>query len=478
MRCARPLLRGTLRSTRQVATAAGTSRKVLDVASLADVKREGALLDTEDDNVAMVERTLTWKPLPLPPNRLNVGTRDLFCSSNNPLHHRADDIGRYFQLDGSTTAFSDVFFHTGFCGTEVEQRAIKTPALMVRGPGLELRDELFRMQQEGLLASWPGFIVNGPRGCGKSYTLNYVIAAAQQADWLVVNIPRASDWTLGLGAKSTQAPNEAYRVTDRAYFKEIPAHIESDAGWGGVYENPEATTNLLISIYLSQKSKLRQIKIKDERLRSHYAQGENGHSVEPTLADMLAPVAHDRYNAFNEFPTPLRPVLDFFDELQRVTEYPVLLVIDGWNHWQHLTNTKHWHSSRPLHAQELLVPRIFGDVLDYGSRMQNGVMLCAVSHAGASRRSLPRQMRKDFLPPIDWRLDNLGGRAPSLLPCVRKVPAYSACELQRALEFYALAGHMRNQGLQEQLRSGSLRRKVGLITSGVGEDVFKLCDAM
>jgi len=515
----------------------------------------------------MVERTLTWKPLPLPSNRLNVGARDLFCSSNDPLHHSMEDIGRYFQLDGSTSAFSDVFFHTGFCGTEVEQRTLKTPALMVRRPGLELRDELFRMQQERLLATSPGFIVNGPRGCGKSYVLNYVVAAAQQADWLVLNIPRASDWTLGLGAKSTQAPNEAYRVTDRAYFKDVPAAIEvlsachptaepralrnrrellrrallhvargiarafcatrgvalvshpresfqigtakgkgtfgnnkqhahirrclcptesyphlmilqSDASWGGLYENPEATSNLLISIYLSQKSKLQKIKIKDEGLRSHYAQAMSNGLTEPTLADMLALVAHDRSNSFSEFPMPLRPVIDFFDELQRVTEYPVLVVIDGWNSWQHLSNTKHWHSSRPLHAQELLVPRIFGNMLDYGSRMQNGVMLCGISHAGASRPSLPRQMRKDFVPPIDWRLNDLGGRAPNMLPCVREVPAYSASELQRVLEFYALAGHMRNQGLQEQLRSGSLRRKVALITSSIGEDVFKLCSAM
>ena len=49
---------------------------------------------------------------------------------------------------------------------------------------------------------------------------------------------------------------------------------------------------------------------------------------------------------------------------------------------------------------------------------------------------------------------------------------------QRALEFYAHVGHLRNAGLAEQLASGELRRKVALMSGGTAEDVFKLCAAM
>ena len=54
---------------------------------------------------------------------------------------------------------------------------------------------------------------------GKSTLLNYAAAACHQAGWLVVSIPQATDWTLGLGGRSCQAPNQAYRCADRDYFR-------------------------------------------------------------------------------------------------------------------------------------------------------------------------------------------------------------------------------------------------------------------
>ena len=65
----------------------------------------------------------------------------------------------------------------------------------------------------------PGLVVSGARGVGKSTLLNYAAAACHQAGWLVVSIPQATDWTLGLGGRSCQAPNQAYRCADRDYFR-------------------------------------------------------------------------------------------------------------------------------------------------------------------------------------------------------------------------------------------------------------------
>ena len=90
---------------------------------------------------------------------------------------------------------------------------------MVRSCSLALRDELLSLESKGELGQVPGLVVSGARGVGKSTLLNYAAAACHQAGWLVVSIPQATDWTLGLGGRSSQAPNQAYRCADRDYFR-------------------------------------------------------------------------------------------------------------------------------------------------------------------------------------------------------------------------------------------------------------------
>ena len=59
-----------------------------------------------------------------------------------------------------------------------------------------------------------------------------------------------------------------------------------------------------------------------------------------------------------------------------------------------------------------------------------------------------------------------------------QVEPFSPLETQRALEFYAYAGHLQNVGLESQLRTGELQKKVYMMTGGVGKDIFKLCEQM
>lgn len=100
-------------------------------------------------------------------------------------------------------------------------------------------------------------------------------------------------------------------------------------------------------------------------------------------------------------------------------------------------------------------------------------MLCAVSHSPPHAPNSPPKLRRKHPPPPDWRRPQTL-REP-LRSAARHVPAYSAAELNRVLAFYCHAGHVRNAGLQQQLDSGELARKVMMMTGGVGEDVFKLC---
>ena len=61
---------------------------------------------------------------------------------------------------------------------------------------------------------------------------------------------------------------------------------------------------------------------------------------------------------------------------------------------------------------------------------------------------------------------------------LRVVAPYGLQELQAALEFYALTGHIANPLLEQQLRTGDLAAKMSLLTAGVAEDVFKLASQL
>lgn len=364
---------------------------------------------------------------------------------------------------------------------------------MVRLPGLRLRDELLELQRNDGLKDASGLIVSGDMGTGKSATLNYAIACAHQAGWLVAVLPNAADWTLGIGGKSCQAPNEAYRVTDPATFSQIPPELADSP----LYEAPDATANFAISFLLSQRAKLEKILIKDPHRIAHYSSQAATPGADPTLADILLPYVRDEAGGFSDFPVPLRPVYDLLQELQLVTEFPVLLVVDNFNRWQEMASSKEWKSETPLHAQQLLVPSLLEDVDSFSRGMANGLMLCGLTHQRNKPPKVPFELRKVMPPPYDWfsvgRLPvqkkkrklvhpidwaRVGSVPAEIQRKLRHVGVYSPNELQRALELYAHVGRISNRGLEAQLRTGELCRKVAMLTAGNGADVFKICDAM
>ena len=439
-----------------------------------DVKTSAILTaDADDDAVAFAPTKLAWKPRPTSAQRVAVEASQLFCASNNPLEHTLDDAGKFFQLDSEAW---DVFYHNGFCGDNVAKRVQqhKTSAMMVRRAGVRLKDELLSLDGDGALGAQTGWLLNGERGVGKSMVLNYVVAAMQRAGWLVAVMPHAADWTLGLSARSAQWGNEAYRITDTNYWTHVPPALEGSP----LYEHPEASAHWLLSLYLSQREKLEQIPIKDPERAAHYAERAADPKRGPTLADILGPYARDRDQGFADFPMPVRPVHDVLSELQAVTEYPTLLVVDGWNRWSQMATSCHWRSKRPLHASDLLVPATCGGDLAYGAGMARGVMLCATSLSGGQPPTVPMRLRKRIAPPPEFNKPDAVRRDLRFYKLTRDVSPYRLSEVQAMLDFYALVGHMTNPALDEQLRTGELATKVRLMTAGVGEDVYKIAQQM
>lgn len=469
----RPLL-----AARRHLAATPSPFQLTDVAVEADIKANAVLPSNADGDasVGLSATRASWKPRPTSVHQVPVETSQLFCASNNPLDHTPADVGKFFQTgDSSTQSAFELFYHNGYCGEKVAARnmQLKTSGMMVRSLGVKLRDQLLGLDSAAALADEQGWVLVGETGVGKSMVLNYVLAAMQTAGWLVAVVPHAADWTLGLSAKSATSSNEAYRITDASYFSSVPPEL-SDAH--DLYDNPESSANFLISLYLSQKDKLAQIPLKGEERRAFYAQYAEDPAAGPTLADLLGSYARDMHNGFAEFPMPVRPVYDALAELQLVTEFPTLLVVDGWNRWSQMATSCHWRSKRPLHASDLLVPATCGGDLSYGRNMARGVMLCAATFAGAQPPGVPLRMRKHIPPPPDFtKPESLRVKDPRFAGGVlRKVERYSLREMQAVLDFYALTGHMSNPLLNQQLRTGELATKVGMLTSGVAEDTFTI----
>ena len=299
-------MRHSQHSLRRAALAA-RGRRLLSTQSVSEIALDGPSGATPDGNVLVAERTIRFKPREPSKQLLRAETSHLFCASNDPLAHTEADCGKFFQLDGSTDIFSRVFYHTDFCGdTGRAQRKLRTSATLVRPHALQLRDELLGLHAEGQLGATAGLVVSGDAGVGKSSTLNHAIACCEQAGWLVVVVPSATDWTHGLDGRDTVAPCEAYRITDREYFTHVPPELEAAAEeaaaaaeaegdhWAKAaavtYEAPDASANFLVALAFSQMEKLDKLPVKDAERRAHYARPGGG---EPSLGDMLRKFSRD-----------------------------------------------------------------------------------------------------------------------------------------------------------------------------------------
>ena len=106
--------------------------------------------------------------------------------------------------------------------------------------------------------------------------------------------------------------------------------------------------------------------------------------------------------------------------------------------------------------------------------MKRGVMLSAITLASGGPLGVPSALRKDVPPPPDFYHIGALRQDERVKGHVTEVRPLKVRETQAMLEFYALAGHMTNAALDEQLRTGVLANKVRMLTAGVPDDVFTI----
>eukprot|EP00796_Vickermania_ingenoplastis_P012101 gene12101-8325_t len=159
----------------------------------------------------------------------------------------------------------------------------------------------------------PGFILDGPTGCGKSALLCQAVHYARSRGLMTVYIPNAKSWTHGEWCwPSTILP--------------------------GFFDAPDAAREFLKHFAIANRQILKSWRLirtpKD-------LPTEPGESAPKNLLDLcewghraVAPASIDRQSVCLKF---------FFDEISAEQERPIVFVVDGWNLLSHNTHFRFPH---------------------------------------------------------------------------------------------------------------------------------------
>ena len=237
----------------------------------------------------------------------------------------------------------------------------------------------------------PGVLLLGESGNGRTFTLLQAVERARSRGWLVLYLPKASEW------------NDGYGRFAGVY----------DRGWEGVlaleipryYDRPTQVLELVRYFRTAHADTLRELRCAPpDELRAHTcidvpdeADTEREcqtHGCETLLqlADTL--LSYEPVLPTDEYQQAMLMIGTLFRsllrQLQRVQQVPVLVAVDEWNYlnsvtgFGHPTRMGHWvhaaalRSARPLNA--------WNAYARLGAHMARGLVLCAETAANIRRQ--------------------------------------------------------------------------------------------
>lgn len=166
---------------------------------------------------------------------------------------------------------------------------------------------------EALTNKKPGFIFDGPTGCGKSALLCQAVHFSRSRGLLTMYIPNAKDWTHGEWCwPSTILP--------------------------GFFDSPDACRLFLKHFALANKTILKSWKLnhspKDLPIEQGEAQPETMYDLCQWGHCASAPASIDRQSVCLKF---------LFDEIHAEKERAIVIIVDGWNLFSHDTHFRYPH---------------------------------------------------------------------------------------------------------------------------------------
>eukprot|EP00301_Raphidiophrys_heterophryoidea_P022746 c6833_g1_i1.p1 GENE.c6833_g1_i1~~c6833_g1_i1.p1 ORF type:complete len:462 (-),score=118.53 c6833_g1_i1:209-1594(-) len=245
--------------------------------------------------------------------------------------------------------------------------------IIVRETTLALIAEIMALKDDAAKFSTSrGFVIGGPSGIGKSFTLAHVIHHFRVQDWLVVSVPRAQDW-----------------------MQRSPEWFPAK-GIKGFYDQRDTAVALLNEAKAANEEKLAKLPLRDPEslkllaLRATPATSTQPSNTESTTSPSSPTILELINFGIAEEEQSVNVALKFRDELQHVTEFPVMIAIDEYNAFFAET---HYHDKygKLLPEQMRMVAR--WREFD-GDKLKNGIIVAAVDETLPFSNKL--QYRKEF----------------------------------------------------------------------------------
>eukprot|EP01116_Phalansterium_solitarium_P021453 TRINITY_DN6672_c0_g1_i2.p1 TRINITY_DN6672_c0_g1~~TRINITY_DN6672_c0_g1_i2.p1 ORF type:complete len:625 (+),score=176.50 TRINITY_DN6672_c0_g1_i2:17-1891(+) len=287
-------------------------------------------------------------------------------ASQIAISHSASDDPRVY-TDGNRLPLTDRFYTNsvwvlskdnlssilpeGFAGgyrldTKLH-KYIKEFPFLVRKSAARLASWLEKAAASGFMNSKikPYITLTGARGSGKSTALTQLVIWARQNNWIVVFIPDARYWVKGERIEESQ------------------------------YEDGMWDQNLIAAEFAGHMLAAHREQLKTLPLRLPVDLLNFDTTKQKTLADLLEYAVKDKESNNTD------AIVHFRKELNLVTEFPVLIAVDGINvlfnnspYGDPLSDSK--LIIPPLPAQKLMLTRIFSDFDSHG--LANGMYVTAL----------------------------------------------------------------------------------------------------
>ncbi|EAL66611.1 hypothetical protein DDB_G0281699 [Dictyostelium discoideum AX4] len=224
----------------------------------------------------------------------------------------------------------------------------KSRTTLLRKPTFETIQWLSKMKEQRFYKESPQDycrVLDGVAGSGKSISLAQVAFWAQQQDWLVVYIPNASSF-INRGALTHFNINPLLFAQNNLCFNFIKQFVEVN------------------------HAKLREIKLKT-KFKIESTGWES--SPNKTLFDLLSST---KYDSSSEI------FYHFKRELNTIHEFPVLVAIDGFNHFYRPSDYGDMYDSASnlgtLPTDRLMASSLFKNITSH--QISNGVVLAATTN--------------------------------------------------------------------------------------------------
>jgi len=267
-----------------------------------------------------------------------------------PSLHLSDQLHNVWTLPASS-AFR--YAPEGFCEDMKKDLLINFPndtaPFLVRQPVIDITKSLHTGRKNLFLqdSEHSSFkILHGAESCGKSYVLAQTVLWARSNGWIVVWIPRAQE------------------------FMTSP-FIEESKVEPGMYDLPTRGTEFAATLLQAHGEQFKQVKVK----RSFKVSDWQANPQSTTIHDLLSYAATQPMKSCDA-------LREFRREINLMTEYPVLIAVDGYNALYNNTIFGDPKDKNPvwlarLPAEKLTLVKQFRNIQNHG--LANGTYIAATT---------------------------------------------------------------------------------------------------